>query len=190
MAVGGAAGLGRVGRAGALHPGQPGGRGLRGRGGRTRRRGPVVNLLREDAALPPALRHWLKAFHSPHIEVHVGLSKPSVPGIRFADVLVIEQKPPAGQRPRVETFSFKSRHLAPLEGKELAAQITMDARAALDFYGGTVDILRRSIKGRFEVQHVRLVYEGGPLIPKHPQVLKEAVGTVKQDVKGVEVLVR
>jgi hypothetical protein len=150
----------------------------------------MVSVLRTDAALPAAQRQWLKAFNSPRIEVHVGLSKPSVPGIRFADVLVIEQKPPAGQTPRVETFSFKSRNLAPLEGKELASLITMDVSAALDFYGGTVDILRRSIKGRFEVQHVRVVYEGGTLLPNPLKTLEDAVGTVKQDIKGVEVLVQ
>ena len=80
----------------------------------------MVELLREDARLPPAQRQWLKGFNQPRIEVHVGVSKPGVPGIRYADVLVIEERPPAGQPPRVETFSFKSRYLAPLKEEPLA----------------------------------------------------------------------
>jgi hypothetical protein len=36
----------------------------------------------------------------------------------LADVLVVEQAPPTGQLPRVETFSFKSRDLLPLEKDE------------------------------------------------------------------------
>ena len=40
----------------------------------------MLSVLREDAALPPAQRRWLSAFTQPRIEVHVGLSKPDVPG--------------------------------------------------------------------------------------------------------------
>jgi hypothetical protein len=149
-----------------------------------------VAVLREDAALPRAQRRWLKGFIQPRIEIHVGVSKPGVPGIRFADVLIIEEQPPAGQSPRVETFSFKSRYLAPLQREDLAAQMKIDARAALDYYGGTVDILRPSLKSRVEVQRVRLVYEGGTLLPKEPGRLREAVEAVKKEVKGVEVLVQ
>jgi hypothetical protein len=150
----------------------------------------MVAVLREDAALPLAQRRWLKGFNKPRIEVHVGVSKPGVPGIRFADVLIIEEQPPAGQPPRVETFSFKSRYLAPLERDDLAAQMTIDARAAVDYYGGTVDILRRSLKLRVEVQRVRLVYEGGELMPENPKRLKRAVDAAEREVKGVEVLVQ
>ena len=150
----------------------------------------MVAVLREDAALPRAQRKWLKDFDQPRIEVHVGVSKPGVPGIRFADVLVIEQRPPPGQPPRVETFSFKSRFLAPLERNDLVALMTMDARAAVDYYGGAVDISRRSIKGQGRVQRVRLVYEGGTLLPKEPGKLERALNAVKKQVKGVEVLVQ
>jgi hypothetical protein len=66
----------------------------------------------------------------------------------------------------------------------------MDARAAQDYYGGTVDILRPRLKGRVEVQRVRLVYEGGNLISKDLDVLRAAMDAVKEDVKGVEVLVQ
>jgi hypothetical protein len=149
----------------------------------------MVEVLRADAALPLAQRRWLQGFHTPRIEVHVGVSKHGLPGIRFADVLIIEKQPPAGQSPRVETFSFKSRYLALLEGDALAAQMKMDARAALDFYGGPVDILRRSLKLHVEVQRVRLVYEGG-LMPENPGVLRTALNSVRQEVKGVEVLVQ
>ncbi len=92
--------------------------------------------------------------------------------------------------PPRKTFSFKSRYLAPLEGKDLAAQVRVDANAALNYYGGTLDILRRSIKQRVEVQRVRLVYQGGSLLPEKPEELRAALEDVKQKVKGVEVLVQ
>jgi hypothetical protein len=60
----------------------------------------------------------------------------------------------------------------------------------MDYYGGTVDILRRGLKGRFEVQHVRVIYEGGALLPKRPKALENAVDAVELRVKGVEVLVQ
>ena len=41
---------------------------------------------------------------------HVGVTKPGS-GLRFADVLVIEEGELGGRPPRVETFSFKSRNL-------------------------------------------------------------------------------
>ncbi len=150
----------------------------------------MVELLRADADLPAAQRQWLKGFNQPRIEVHVGVSKEGVPGLRYADVLVIEQHPPTGQSPRVETFSFKSRYLAPLKGKNLEAQIRLDAQAALDYYGGTLDIRRDSLKGFVQVQRVRLVYQGGELMPEEPKDFKDAVSNVKARVQGVEVLVR
>jgi hypothetical protein len=64
------------------------------------------------------------------------------------------------------------------------------AAAALKYYGGTLDILRRSIRLRVQVQRVRLVYEGGALMPKDLDNLKDAIEAIKQEVKGVEVLVR
>jgi len=149
----------------------------------------MISLLREDAALPQAQRRWLGAFTLPRIEVHVGLSKSGVPGMRFADVLVIEQRPPPGQPPRVETFSFKSRFLKLLEGEALEASIWVDARAALEYYGGTVDIRRLSLKGSVQVRRVRLVYEGGSLMPARP-VLDSALENIKGGVKGVEVVIQ
>ncbi len=148
----------------------------------------MVGLLRADASLPLAQRQWLKGFNQPRIEVHVGVSKPTVPGIRYADVLVIEEQPPAGQPPRVETFSFKSRYLAPLKGRALPTQLLSDAKGALDYYGGTLDILRPSLKRRVQVQRVRLIYEGGDLMPRKLSDLRDAVDAVRQEVKGVEVL--
>jgi hypothetical protein len=150
----------------------------------------MVEVLREDAALPAAQRRWLKSFNTPRIEVHVGVSKPGVPGIRFADVLVIEEQPPAGQPARVETFSFKSRYLAPLKPDLLREWIEADASAAVSYYGGTLDILRRPLKRRVEVQRVRLVYEGGALVPTNPDVMRAAMNSVKKQVNGVEVLVQ
>ncbi|MBN1207429.1 MAG: hypothetical protein JXB05_21305 [Myxococcaceae bacterium] len=150
----------------------------------------MVEVLRADANLPLAQRRWLQGFHQPRIEVHVGVSKPRVPGIRYADVLVIEQQPPAGQLPRVESFSFKSRYLAQLEGEDLMATMGGDARAALEYYGGTLDILRPSLQQRVQVQHVRLVYQGGILLPERLEGLRGAIKRVQAKVQGVEVLIQ
>jgi hypothetical protein len=148
----------------------------------------MVSLLRADSALPQAQRVWLKGFIQPRIEVHVGVSKPGITGIRYADVLVIEELPVAGRSPRVETFSFKSRNLTPLKPDSLREQIVADARAALDYYGGTLDILRRSLKRRVQVQGVRVVYEGGGLKPSNPNDLRGAIDAVRLEIKEVEVL--
>jgi hypothetical protein len=148
----------------------------------------MVSLLRADAALPQAQRVWLKGFIQPRVEVHVGVSKPGITGIRYADVLIIEERPATGQPPRVETFSFKSRNLAPLKPDSLREQIWVDARAALEYYGGTLDILRPSLKNRVQVQRVRLIYEGGELKPRDLDVLRESLGDVKKRIQGVEVL--
>ncbi|WP_224363527.1 hypothetical protein [Hyalangium versicolor] len=150
----------------------------------------TVEVLRGDAHLPRAQRQWLQDFHQPHIETHVGLSKPGVPGLRYVDALVIEEQPPAGQAPRVETFSFKSRYLRALEEKSLGAQVTTDARAALDFYGGTVDIRRPALRQTAVVQRIRLVYEGGILLPEKRNGLDRAVKAAKEEAPGVEVLFR
>jgi hypothetical protein len=146
----------------------------------------MISVLREDAALSPAQRGWLSAFTQPRIEVHVGLSKPDVP-MRFADVLVIEQRSPPGQAPRVETFSFKSRDLAALKKEAVEATVLMDAQAALEYYGGKVDIRRPSLKGLVHVQRVRLVYEGGSRMPKRG-ALESVRKAVKKDVPEVEVV--
>ena len=72
----------------------------------------------------------------------------------------------------------------------LRAQIEEDAQAALDYYGGTLDILRPSLKRRVQVQHVRLVYQGGILLPENMRDLKGAMNQVQAKVEGVEVLVQ
>jgi len=147
----------------------------------------MISLLREDAALPPAQRQWLSAFTQPRIEVHVGLSKAKGTSVRFADVLVIEERPLPGWAPHVETFSFKSRNLKPLADEALEAPLLMDARAALEYYGGEVDIRRPSLKGSVQVQRVRLLYERGGLMPKQ-EALDAAVKKVKEKVPEVEVV--
>jgi hypothetical protein len=81
----------------------------------------MVALLRADAALPRAQRLWLRDFNEPRLETYVGVAKEGQPGVRFADVLVIEQQPAGGQQPRVETFSFKSRDLSLLDEKAVSA---------------------------------------------------------------------
>jgi hypothetical protein len=152
----------------------------------------MVALLRADAALPRAQRRFLQDFDSPRVEVYVGVRKPGS-GLRYADVLVIEQRPPSGQLPRVETFSFKSRDFSQMGEKPLMAQLTADASEALRYYGETLDIRRPSLKHlvpegqEVRVQRVRLLYEGGGLKPKNPRVRDAAVNVAQTAVTGVEV---
>ncbi len=148
----------------------------------------MVSLLRADAALPRSMRRFLQDFNNPRIETNVGVSKQGVDGVRYADVLVIEAEPPAGLPPRVETFSFKSRDLALMERKALEAQMKADAREALRYYGETLNILRKSLKRRVQVQRTRLVYEGGALKPEDANIWEAAVFEAQDAVKGVEVL--
>src|SRR5262249_2666756 len=99
----------------------------------------MVALLQADAKLPREQRHFLRDFHQPRIERYVGVWKPGT-GLRYADVLIIEEGEPAGRPPRVETCSFKSRDLSGLDPKALKAQMIEDAREALRKYGETLDI--------------------------------------------------
>ena len=147
----------------------------------------MAKLLRDDAALPRAQRRFLQDFEDPRVETYVGVRKPTT-DLRFADVLVIEQKPPPGQPPRVETFSFKSRDFSGLKAKALEAQMKADAREAFRKYGGTLDIRRTGLEGRATVQRVRLIYEGGPLKPTNERELSAAMRGAENKVPGVEVL--
>ena len=147
----------------------------------------MTELLRADAALPRAQRRFLQDFDAARIETYVGVWKPDT-GLRFADVLVIERQPPSGRPPRVETFSFKSRDLRRLDPDSLRAQMVADASEALAYYGETLDIRRPTLKLRVQVQRVRLIYEGGALMPKDPATLRLARNAAQQKAKGVEVL--
>jgi len=146
----------------------------------------MAKLLRDDAALPRARRRFLQDFEQPRVETYVGVHKPTT-DLRFADVLVIEQKPLAGQSPRVETFSFKSRDFSGLKSNALEAQMKADAREALRKYGETLDIRRPGLEGRVDVQRVHLVYEGGKLRPRRIDELKAAVDATEDAIPGVEV---
>lgn len=153
----------------------------------------MVALLREDATLPRARRRWLGDFHRPRIETNVGVVKPGTPGVRYADVLVIEEQPPAGQPPRVETFSFKSRDFSSLGEKALKAQMITDADEALRYYGGILTIRRRTMvvfDHQIAIQRVRLIYEGGKLKPMYVNLWNTARDTAQATVKEVEVLVQ
>lgn len=150
----------------------------------------MVSLLRADAALPKAQRRWLMDFNEPRIETHVGVAKQGTPGIRFADVLVIERQPPPGQPPRVETFSFKSRDLSQLREKALTVQMIADASAALRYYGETLDILRKTLRLQTEIRRVRLIYEGGGFKPAKVRDLDAVMDQVEKRVLGVEVSVQ
>ncbi|MGZ3458917.1 MAG: hypothetical protein ACXU86_10495 [Archangium sp.] len=153
----------------------------------------MVKLLQADAKLPRAQRRFLGDFHQPRIETYVGVKKPGT-GLRFADVLIIEEGELAGGPPRVETFSFKSRNLSGLKEKALKAQMIEDAREALRKYGETLDIRRDSLQSLLRegsgvpVSRVRLIYEGGALKPKNVDALKTAVEETEAKVSGVEVL--
>jgi hypothetical protein len=147
----------------------------------------MVSRLREDAALPKARRQWLGDFDEPRVETHVGVAKVD---LRYADVLVLEGRPTAGQPPRVVTFSFKSRNLRLLDDKGLRRQMTADAGDAMRYYGEMVRIRRPGLEMEVQVQRVHLVYEGGSLRPVRHAALEQAVLDVKADAKGVEVLVQ
>jgi hypothetical protein len=152
----------------------------------------MVALLRADAALPRAQRLWLRDFVEPLVETSVGVAKEGQSGVRFVDVLAIEKQPPAGEPPRGESFSFKSRDLR-LLGDALAEQMRADASEAIRYYGETLDIRRPVLKylgPEVQVQRVRLIYEGGSLAPKDPNVFQKARNQVERQVKGVEVSVQ
>jgi hypothetical protein len=121
------------------------------------------------------------------------VAKEGQPGVRFADVLVIERQPPAGQPPRVESFSFKSRDLRLLKEEALAAQMKADARDALRYYGETLNIRRDSLKylgPEVQIRRVRLIYEGGAFKPTELTVQEAAVEKARRAVPGVELLVQ
>ncbi|RKH45147.1 hypothetical protein [Corallococcus sicarius] len=145
----------------------------------------MVAILEADAALPRAQRRWLGDFEQPRIETHVGVSKVD---LRYADVLVIEERPPPGQPPRVETFSFKSRNLAVLDDNALPVQLNTDASNAIKHYGGTLKILRDGMRQQAGVQRVRLVYEGQQFLPQDRNMLRTAASEAQMRNKGVEVL--
>ncbi len=147
----------------------------------------LAKLLRDDAALPRAQRRFLQDFNEAQVETYVGVWKPEA-GLRFVDVLVIEKKPLPGQPPRVETFSFKSRDFSQLKQQALKAQMVGDARDALAYYGETLDIRRPGLQGRVKVHRLRLIYEGGELMPRDVRDLNVALVEAKTKFPGVEVL--
>ncbi|QAT88171.1 hypothetical protein EJ065_6646 [Corallococcus coralloides] len=146
----------------------------------------MIAILEADAALPRAQRRWLGDFEQPRIETHVGVSKVD---LRYADVLVIEERPPSGQPPRVETFSFKSRNLRVLKKDELEVRVSTDASNAMKFYGGSLKIVRDGMRQQAQVKRVRLVYESERLLPENPNLLKDVAHTAEQLITGVEVVV-
>ncbi|WP_395843900.1 hypothetical protein [Cystobacter fuscus] len=152
----------------------------------------MVKLLRADARLPRTQRRFLGDFDKPRIESYVGVRKPGI-GLRYADVLIIEEGELAGRPRRVETLSFKSRNFSGLRQEALTAQMIADAKEALRKYGETLDIRRDSLQpllregGEVPVQRVRLIYEGGDLRPNEADVLNAAVESTRAIVPGVEV---
>ncbi|WP_370051384.1 hypothetical protein [Corallococcus sp. AB011P] len=147
----------------------------------------MVARLRADAALPRAQRRWLKDFDQPRIETHVGMTKSD---LRFADVLVIETKPPSGQPPRMETISFKSRDLRHRDGDALKSQMRTDARAALRYYGETANVRRPGLEGPARIRRVRLIYEGDALKYWNTTMLEEILADLQDAVPGVEIQIQ
>ncbi|MET0401391.1 MAG: hypothetical protein ABW123_03265, partial [Cystobacter sp.] len=152
----------------------------------------MVRRLQEDARKPRAQRGFLGDFDKPRIEIQVGVRKPG-PGLRYADVLVIEEGSPGAGPRRVETFSVKSRDLSGLGRDALTAQIIEDAGQALRHYGERLDIRRRTLQSllpegsEVQVPRVRLIYEGGGLKPRNAGDLAAALTRARSDVPGVEV---
>ncbi|WP_309891584.1 hypothetical protein [Archangium sp.] len=152
----------------------------------------MVRRLKADAEKPRAQRSFLGDFDRPRIEIQVGVRKPGT-GLRFADVLVIEEGELGGRPRRVETFSFKSRDLSQLGDRALEAQMKVDALEALRHYGETLDIRRKSIQSilpagsEVQVVRVRLIYEGGDLKPTNANYLDAAVKATESSMPGVEV---
>ena len=72
-------------------------------------------------------------------------------------------------------------------------QIRQDANDALRYYGGLLDIrepLLLNLRGnQVMVQRIRLVYEGGDLVPADADVMSRAVNKARKIVPGVEVQV-
>jgi hypothetical protein len=152
----------------------------------------MVKVLRADAARPRAQRRFLGDFERPRIETNVGVWKPDS-GLRYADVLVIEEGSPTGQSPRVETLSLKSRDLSKMEYNELRARLLADAKEAWMNYGETLDIRRPSLRsvlpqGRVVVPKLRLVYEGGALSPSSVKDLHRIAQDVTTSFRRVEVV--
>ena len=153
----------------------------------------MVKSLRADAKLPRAERRFLGDFDTPRIERYVGVRKAET-GLRFADVLIIEEGELVRRSRRVETLSFKSRDLSRLKGNALEAQMIEDAREALRKYGEMLEIRRDSLQPLLRqgsvvsVSRVCLIYEGGVLKPDSVNALKKAVNATENAVPGVEVL--
>ena len=153
----------------------------------------MVEVLHADAARPRAQRRFLGDFERPRIETNVGVWKPGS-GLRYADVLVIEEGALSGQPPRVETLSLKSRDFSRLKLGALEAQMKADAMDALGYYGETMEVRRLSLqsllpRGReVSVSRVRLIYEGGGLKPRDVRNERSALHGVTRQVESVEVL--
>ncbi|MFY0583511.1 hypothetical protein ACN28S_62700 [Cystobacter fuscus] len=131
----------------------------------------MVKLLRADAKLPRTQRRFLGDFDKPRVESYVGVRKTDT-GLRYADVLIVEEGELAGRPRRVETLSLKSRNFSGLRQEALTAQMIEDAKEALRKYGETLDIRRDSLQPLFRegsevpVQRVRLIYEGATSCPR------------------------
>lgn len=122
----------------------------------------VADWVREQAGLPKEQRVILREADEWLVGAEVGVSKGNGLPTRFVDVVAVEAHPPPGRPPRVITFSVKQRNLANLSGDELQGQVEQDARAATQYYGGVIELLRRAFKFKgqpVQVHQVHLIYD-------------------------------
>ncbi|KFA93857.1 hypothetical protein [Archangium violaceum] len=157
---------------------------------------PAFQVALEKRGLKPTARVERDSKLGQAVRGLVRFGEDSLSGLRYADVLVIEEGGLGGGPRRVETFSFKSRNLSGLKYDELKAQLVTDAKEALTKYGETLRIRRDSLQrilpegSEVPIQRVRLVYEGGELKPENANDLRSAVNETRKEVPGVEVLFR
>ena len=118
--------------------------------------------LKYQRARTAALRNLaeIRGFSKPHIQANAGVFKAD---LRYADVLIIETDP---TRPlRVEAYSFKSRTFRGMNQEQVEALLAADARNALKYYGGELDIRTPALglRGRpVKVDKVHLRYDADP----------------------------
>jgi hypothetical protein len=176
-------------------PGSP-----RTRGGVGKSPGGVASLVDEAAGLS---REVLEARF---LEAELETAGPRLSGevaVLEKQLAALEKTPPPGAtghllwseyldygRGRVADLrrGVRVKHGRPLEPPLKWEGYLADARAALAYYGETLDIRRPGLQGRVQVHRVRLIYEGGNLMPKDSKLMKRVVLETQKKVLGVEVL--
>jgi len=118
----------------------------------------TVALL-ADAAKPRGDRSRFREFEKPFVQPNAGVKKTD---LRFADVLIIEREVAPGRSSRVETVSFKRRDFRKMKAEDVRELMKGDAREAMRYYGGVLDIRTPGLGLRGQpvtVSKVHLVYD-------------------------------